>query len=539
MNKVQILLIFALLTVATGACREAVEPIAAPGEVTGIIYLDNNENGLWDAGKDKVLRGVAVSNGREIALTDKYGIYTLPLRDNCAIFVIKPRGYRFQTDDKNRPQFYMLNMREGATGTRFQGLEPTSPVSGPVNFPLYRNDEPDQMNVLVFGDTQARNGIEIEYIEKDIIAGLIGASASFGVTLGDIVYDDLDLYDHLTGSIATVGIPWIYVPGNHDLDYTGDNRTDALGPWHRNFGPDYYSFSWGPAHFVVLNTIKWIVDEDGRRYRTGLGPDQLEFFRNETERIDPGQLLVILTHIPFSRTTTWYNEEERAVFMEILASHPKSVTLAAHTHLHYHHMMDVNDGYPGETPYHMISVGTACGSWWSGAPDEYGIPHSMMADGTPTGYSWLHIDGNEYKLQWQGARRPAGFQMHIDAPAAITLADENEVRVTANIFNALPSAEVRMKIGEQEEWITMKNVIRTDSLLHRVIDRESALGEVPWRRLSRPMPTIHLWEATIDVSNLPPGVCLITVESQDEWYSYTGQHHLLIREKGDPAPLQE
>jgi hypothetical protein len=531
MKKTQILLILALLTIATGACRKTIEPAAKPGEVTGIIFLDKNENGTWDAGKEKGLRDVAVSNGRDIALTNKNGIYSLPLRDNCAIFVIKPRGYRFPVDDKNRPQFYRLNMPEGATGTRYQGLEPTAPVNGAVNFPLYRNDEPDQMNVLVFGDTQPRNHTEIEYIEKDIIAGLAGANASFGLTLGDIVYDDLELYSHITGSIATIGLPWIYVPGNHDLDYTGDNRTDALGAWHRNFGPDYYSFSWGPAHFVVLNTIKWIVDDDGRRYRTGLGPDQLEFFKNETERLEPGQLLVILTHIPFSGTTAWYDEAERAAFMEILAGHPNSVTLAAHTHLHYHHMMDNNDGYPGAEPYHMISVGTTCGSWWSGAPDEYGIPHSMMADGTPTGYSWLHINGSDYKLQWQGARRPEEFQMYIDAPTAITEGEVGEVRITANIFNALPSAEVRMKIGEQEEWITMNNVIRTDSLLHRVIERETALGEVPWRRLSRPTLTPHLWETVIDAGNLSPGVYLVTVESRDEWYTHTGQHHILINEK--------
>jgi hypothetical protein len=536
MKKTQILLILALLTITTGACRKTIEPEAEPGEITGIIFLDKNENGTWDAGKEKGLRDVAVSNGRDIALTDKNGIYSLPLRDNCAIFVIKPRGYRFPADDKNRPQFYRLNMPEGATGTRYQGLEPTPPVNGAVNFPLYRNDEPDQMNVLVFGDTQVRNDDEIEYLEKDIIAGLVGTNASFGLTLGDIVYDNLELYNHITGSIATTGVPWVYVPGNHDLDYTGDNRTDALGSWNRNFGPDYYSFSWGPAHFVVLNTIKWIVDEDGRRYRTGLGPDQLQFFKNETERLAPDQLLVILTHIPFSRTTAWYDEAERAAFMEILAAHPKSVTLAAHTHMHYHHMMDSSDGYPGESPYHIISVGTACGSWWSGAPDEYGIPHSMMADGTPTGYSWLHIDGNDYKLQWQGARRPSGFQMQIDAPAAITKGEVDEVRVTANIFNALPSAEVRLKIGQQEEWITMNNVIRTDSLLHRVIERETALGEVPWRRLSRPSPTPHLWEAVIDVSDLSSGVYLITVESTDEWYTHTGQHHLLIKEK--PVNIQ-
>jgi hypothetical protein len=536
MKIVSSLLIVAALMLTASSCRNITEPIASPGQVTGTVFLDINENGTWDARNDKPLKNVAVSNGKDVSITDRNGVYSLPLRGNCAIFVIKPRDYRFPTDNKNIPQFYRLNMPAGATGTRFKGLEATTPITGPVNFPLYHNSEPTDMKVLVFGDTQPRNNREIEYIEKDILAGLEGTGASFGVTLGDIVFDNLDIYDHLTGSIASIGIPWMYVPGNHDLDFTGDNQTDAMGSWYRTFGPDYYSFTWGPAHFVVLNTVKWLVDETGRRYRTGLGADQLEFFRNEIERIDRDQLLVIMTHIPFSQSTAWYDEDEQTAFMELLAKHPNSVSLAAHTHRHYHHMLGVNDGYPGKEPHHMISVGTTCGSWWTGSPDEYGIPHSMMADGTPTGYCWLHINGNDWKLQWQGARRPGEFQMHIDAPAAITEGEMTHISVTANVFNALPTAKVRMKIAAHDEWITMNNVIRIDSVLHRVIEREDELGAVPWRRLSRPIATPHLWEASADVSNLSPGAYMITVESSDEWYNYTGRHYLYSRNR--PTPIE-
>ncbi|MFO7575947.1 MAG: metallophosphoesterase N-terminal domain-containing protein, partial [Bacteroidales bacterium] len=136
MKKKLILLIVAAVILTATSCRNITEPSAAPGEVTGIVYLDANENGTWDARKDKPLKNVAVSNGRDIAVTDRNGIYTLPLRDNCAIFVIKPRGYRFPADSRNIPQFYRLNMPEGATGTRYQGLEATPAITGPVNFPL-------------------------------------------------------------------------------------------------------------------------------------------------------------------------------------------------------------------------------------------------------------------------------------------------------------------------------------------------------------------------------------------------------------------
>jgi hypothetical protein len=93
-----------------------------------------------------------------------------------------------------------------------------------------------------------------------------------------------------------------------------------------------------------------------------------------------------------------------------------------------------------------------------------------------------------------------------------------------------------MKIDRQGEWITMNNVIRTDSVLHRVAEREDELGMVPWRRLSRPYATPHLWEAMADVSTLSPGAYMITVESSDEWYNYTGRHYLQIRERPSIVP---
>jgi hypothetical protein len=516
MNSERILTVVIALLLMFVSCARTSVPEPSPGKVTGVVFNDANRNGTFDKGRDKPLKGVAVSNGREVAITNRRGIYELPLVENSAVFVIKPRDYIFPLDDRNTPVFYRMNMPFGASGTRYSGLDSTEPLASPVNFPLYRSREPDNIDVLVFGDTQPRNDREIHYIQQDIVAELIGTTATFGVVLGDIVYDNLNLYEHMTGTIAAIDIPWIYVPGNHDHDYTGDNNTDALGSWYRNFGPDYYSFTCGPAHFIVLNTIRWIVDEAGRRYRTGLGSNQLEFVRNEVARIPDDQLLVLLTHIPYAGSTGWADPAEREEFYRILADHPRSATLAAHTHRHYHHLLDEEEGFPGDIPHHMVSIGAICGSWWSGAPDEFGIPHSTMADGTPTCYSRLHITGSEWKLSWQGARRPAEFQMHIDAPQAITEGSDEPLRVTANIYNALPSAEVKMRIGEGE-WIEMSRTVRKDSVRVAVTERERELGTVPWRKLDEPYQSEHLWEAVTNAGTLDTGVHTIEIVARDSW----------------------
>jgi hypothetical protein len=270
------------------------------------------------------------------------------------------------------------------------------------------------------------------------------------------------------------------------------------------------------------------VNEEKNYYKTGLGPAQMEFLKNELSRLDKNQLLVLMTHIPWTGSTVWENDAERKMLYELLARFENSVTLVAHTHRHYHHFIGAEEGYPGSKPHHMISVGTVCGSWWAGAPDEYGIPHAMMSDGTPTSYAFLQIDGNNWKLRWKAARRAADFQMHIHAPNEISSSESSSLKVTANIFNALPSAKVRMKFGDDGEWINMQRTRQFDPVRVAVSDREKELGEVPWRRLGNPAVSEHLWVAEPRVK-LESGAYVIHVQSSDEWWEYKGKRILYVK----------
>ncbi|MCF8335248.1 MAG: calcineurin-like phosphoesterase C-terminal domain-containing protein [Bacteroidales bacterium] len=496
--------------------------------VQGIVYHDKTGNGSFDPSGDEPLEGIAVSNGRNVAKTDSNGVYELPLIETSAIFVIKPRNWRLPVDENRIPRFYYMYSSEGASGEDFEGLAPTGALPESVNFPLYPAEEPDNFDVLVFGDTQPRDHKEIGYIEQDVLSEVTDTDAAFGVTLGDVVFNDLSLFDHLTSGISTIGIPWWYVPGNHDLDYSGNNNTNARGSWYKSFGPSYYSFSYGPAHFIVLDDIRMIVEEDERYYRTGLGEDQMEFLRNEIRRLDDDRLLVLLAHIPYEKSTEWKDEDEKKAFYELLASHPNSVSLAAHTHEHYHHFIGNEYGYPGNGPHHMISVGTVCGSWWSGAPDEFGIPHAMMSDGTPNGYAFLHIDGNDWKMSWNVAGKPADFQMHIDAPESVIADDTKTIKVTANIYNALPSADVKMRIGDDGEWVDMERSPQEDPARLEAMERADQLDELPWRKLGSAHISEHIWVGEQEIT-LEQGVHLIQVKAEDKWWNYEGKRPLFVK----------
>lgn len=496
--------------------------------ISGTVFHDLNKNGQHDPGEPG-LAGVMVSNGSDIVRTDSRGRYELPASDNQIVFVLKPSGFAVPTDANQLPQFYTILSRDGAGGTVYEGLAPTEHWPSSVDFPLVEQYESDQFRVVLFGDTQPRTIEEVHFIAHDTVQELIGVDAAFGVTLGDLVFDDLDLFDPLNEVVAQVGLPWKNILGNHDIDFSADTNWDARGTYFRTYGPSWYAFTHGQAHFLVLDNIRWIVEDDSRYYRTGLGDEQMAFVSNYLSHIPKDDLLVILTHIPWAGSTAWQSEQERDAFFDVIASHPRSVSFVAHTHRHYHHFIDSEEAWPGDTPHHMVSMGTVCGAWWTGAPDEYGIPHSMMSDGTPAGYAFLNIRGNSWDIEYKAARRPADFQMHLSAPDQTSASELNEgVAVYANVFNALPDARVTLHLSTYDNPIAMEIAAERDPVHQAMRNREHSLESVHWRRpgQSNANPR-HLYSAVLP-ADLAPGTYTLTVRSEDRWHTHQGKRIIRV-----------
>lgn len=508
-----------------------VSDVYAQRSVTGVVFDDSNKNGVIDDGEPGI-PGVMVSNGRDIVFTDKNGQYEISATDDSIVFIIKPGGWTTAVDENNIPQFYNIISTEGAGGDVYPGLESTGEWPGSVNFALYKQDESQNLRVVVFGDTQPRSIEAINYIAHDSVHELIGVDAAFGVTLGDLVHDDLNLFDPLNQVIGKIGIPWRHLIGNHDIDFSAEENWDARGAYHRTYGPSWYAFTWGHAHFVVVDNIQWIVEGEERYYRTGLGSDQLEFIENFLANIPDDEPVVFMAHIPWVGSRSWIDEAEKIAFFEIMAGHSNTLSLVAHTHRHYHQFIDKDDGWPLEQPHHMISVGTVCGAWWRGAPDEYGIPHGMMRDGSPAGYSFLDFQGNDWKLSYKAARRPSDFQMHLYGPNEITK-DElgNGMPFYANIFNALPDARVKMHVDMVEDPIPMTLTEGVaDPVYEAMHEREQALENITWTETRRAHSNPrHLYKATLP-ADLETGAYTIRVRSEDSWHTFEGQRIVRIIE---------
>jgi hypothetical protein len=472
----------------------------------GTVYHDRNANGVRDSDEEGI-KGVCVSNGREIVRTDAQGKYRLPVDDDTTLFVIKPSGWVSPRDANNLPKHYYHHKPNGSPKLRFPGIAPTGPLPASVDFPLRKQNEPDKFRVLLFGDTQPRDQKEIDYIAHDVVEELIGIDAAFGLTLGDELFDDLSLYDSLVQTVGTIGLPWYNVVGNHDMNYDALDDTYSTETFKRVYGPNYYAFDYGKVHFLVLDNVVWEGAEK-KGYHGELGEKQLTFIKNDLAFVPKDRLVVVSMHIP-----VWGVQDHEALF-RLLEDRPHTLSLSAHTHVQEHRFLGAADGWKGKTPHHHLNHATVCGSWWSGAPDERGIPHTTMSDGAPNGYSFLEFDGSRYKIEFKAAHRAATDQMGIFLPEAIPSAETGSTNVLVNVYAGSERSTVEMRLGRNGAWAPLSLKPQEDPYYKILKDLEASPKPPLGRALPEASKTAHLWSAPLP-ANLPRGVQVVQLRTTD------------------------
>ncbi|MCG3136400.1 MAG: hypothetical protein HJJLKODD_00233 [Phycisphaerae bacterium] len=494
---------------------------SAPGQdfARGVVYEDRNRNGQRDDGEPG-LNQIGVSNGREVVTTDAEGRYELPVDQDEVIFVIKPRDYRPPLNPLNLFRFYQVHKPGGSPDDlHFAGVAPTGPLPAAINFPLVYQAEPEEFEVLLLGDTQPDTLQDIHYLARDVLPELIGTQAEFGVTLGDVVNDHLDLYEPYNEVMSHVGIPWINVHGNHDENY--DVEQDALADetWERVFGPATYSFNWGPIHFIVVDDVLYQGHEKEGKYSCAFGP-YLPFIENDLKLVPVDTTVVLMMHIPMMEAA------DKQELFKLLQDRPHVLSLSAHWHQQSHFFLSAADGWLGKRPHHHVVVATACGSWWEGALDERGIPHATMYDGAPNGYLIGKFSRTDYSLRYKAARRPADEQMSIWAPDEIRQDQIADGEIIANIYFGSERSTVEMQVGRGATWSPMTQITRIDPYFQAVYDRELAKPTREDGKLPKPRETAHLWQGRFP-EGLAVGSYLLTIRTRDLFGQVYEGHHIL------------
>ena len=377
----------------------------------------------------------------------------------------------------------------------------------------------DAARVLVFGDPQVKSAADVDYFRRDIVQPLQGShGAAFGIVLGDLVDDAPAQYPGVKAATASLGIPWLFAPGNHDMDGDAVGDADSLRSFHREIGPDTFARETALANVVVLDDV---IAMPGSKpaYIGGFREDQFAFLERWLPTLRKDKLLVLAFHIPLFEPAgkDSFRDADRERLFALLQAFPHVLVLSAHSHTQRHVFHDAADGWRGAAPLHEYNVGAACGAYWSGAKDAAGIPDATMPDGTPNGYAVLDLrkDG-AYALAWHNARDARDSQIGLHAPRVLRRGAYPAWGVFANVYMGDDDTRVEFRVDDGD-WMPMKKVLQADPNLlaeNRRDDEADALRG--YDRSPEAEVSPHLWRGALPTT-LSPGEHRIEVRAFDRW----------------------
>lgn len=518
-------------------------------QARGYVFHDLNENRQKEDAEPGIA-GVAVSNGTDIVHTNEDGVYELPVSNDAIVFVVKPKEWITPVNAHFLPQFYYLHKPEGYPETyRYKATEPTGELPEEINFPLYPENGSAEFKMVVFGDPQPYNIRQVDFFAEDIVTELIGRTdLEFGITMGDIVGDDLELFSPINQAVSKIGIPWYNVLGNHDINYMAPDDRMSSATYESVYGPATYAFVYGDVHFIVVDDVIHKDEAGSRSYVGGLRPDQFEFVSNYLQTVPKEDLIVLNMHIPLAQHGPSFRQSDQKKLFDLLKAFPHTLSISAHSHLQENKLFhkDSSD-WQREVPHHHFNVGTTSGSWWNGMRNEEDVPHTMMRDGTPNGYSFISFKGAEYIIDWKVAGSPADHRMNIHVPRGIVANSGDTTLLTVNFFNGSEQSELSYRIKGQTDWRPMQKVSKPDPYFALLGKRWERFEKIDFKKLwnadttvdlppldgwslPKPVNSTHLWEANLG-TDWPKGRHIIEVQAKDRYgRTFTAYHLMRVTE---------
>ncbi|SDH54275.1 3',5'-cyclic AMP phosphodiesterase CpdA [Flavobacterium omnivorum] len=492
-------------------------PFMAQTNVEGFVFEDNNKNNKMER-NEKGISNVAVTNGLDVVLTNKDGKYNLPINDDAIIAVIKPANYKVGVDENNLPQFFYNHKPNGSPKLKFKGVDPTGKLPKSVNFGLIPQQENDAFTALIFGDPQPYTQAEVDFFAKGIVAEVAGIkNVPFGLSLGDLVGNDLALFNPYLKAVKAAGIPWYNLLGNHDLNFDATTDEMADETYEAHFGPANYTFNYGKVHFIILDNVLYPDPRNQKGYWGGFTANQLQFIENDLKLVPKDHLIVLAFHIPLSETEgDSFRDADRDHLFRLLKDFPNTLSLSAHTHIQRQDYFGKKEGWLQEKPHHHYNVGTTSGDWYSGKLNQQGVPVSTMRDGTPKGYAFINFKGNQYNIDYKVAGKPKTYQMEVFAPKVIEKGRSTKSGIYVNFFMGSKNDSLHYRI-DQGQWIALEYVEEIDpSYAIDVYEWDLIEELIPGRRSSNPIESKHLWRGKIQ-TNLEIGEHQVEIKAIDQF----------------------
>ena len=420
--------------------------------------------------RNKGVANVVISDGYSVVKTDSRGRYSISAhKDATMVWLSTPAGFEF--------------LAEGNIARHYQAIA----GSASYDFKLKRLTKADEQHkFIIWADPQVKNKKDVQQMMDtsvpdtiDCIKSMGGSDALIhGICVGDIVWDNHELFEDYNQAVSKMGIPFFQTLGNHDMDYRqgGDETSDRT--FKKVYGPTYYSFNRGKAHYVVMDNVRYLgTDRDYDGYIT---KEQLSWLAKDLSFVAKDKLVIINLHIPV------YNHvRNNKDFYAILKGYNNVHVMSGHTH---YNANNITNGV------FEHNHGTVCGAWWTGP---------ICEDGTPRGYGVYEVDGTELKWYYKSTGQDRSHQLSI---SVANLTDQK--RFICNVWNWDPEWKVEYFLDDKPMGI-LKNEIGYDPLSVTLYKGDKLPAG---RHFPEPRQTDHLF-----VAHFEPSVRKIKVVATDRF----------------------
>ncbi len=349
------------------------------------------------------ISGVIATDGLQCVRTDADGYFYMmsDVASTKFVYISTPSGYMPQVEN-GVPKFYKL----------LSGITPSEGIYDMGDYTVSAVANPDRYTLLVTADPQPRqyskwNNDRIAYKSLDVcedlyqelrdVAGSISGRQVYGICLGDIVHEDMSLFDNYSSALATLGYPTYNIIGNHDNDTEAADDAAGAVPYENHYGPRNYSFNIGGIHFVMLdNLIMKINPDNGNKltgFDQGLSDDIWTWLQADLAYVPTSSKLMVCAHSPMFRLISGNERTNTAAhggndgYGGLLNKYAEVHAWAGHTHVGF------NYNYPSSHRHKRVQVHTlarSTGELWT---NEY------LAAGTPRGFTVVEVDNGN--ITWK------------------------------------------------------------------------------------------------------------------------------------------
>ena len=390
--------------------------------------------------KGKGISGVVVNNGRSFVQTNSLGEWTLPTDTNVCKFV-----------SISTPSSYVLPCQKSLAKGFYVRVDELVKDYNRHDFILEKRKKvSDKFYYIAISDPQVKNEHDMKRWKQETIRDLKAYVDTLSRqrevvanTLGDLVFDSMNLYGEYAASFDGINMTTFQCIGNHDFDKRyQDLHNMALGTpvygeqsYHRFFGPTNYSYNLGKIHIVTLKNINYVGH---KKYIEAITDADLNWLKRDLSFVPKGSLVFLNMHAAVWNSIEGDGNVRNAKELADALKDYQVHVLTGHTHYFQNNVMDA------QLLEH--NIGAACGTWWKSQVNRCGAPN---------GYLVMDVDGNQLKWHYKSTGHSIDYQMRVYGKGEMLSQPQY---VVVNVWDWDPSCKVEwlqdgQSMGAMEKFV--------------------------------------------------------------------------------------